>query len=207
VRLVEMGDLDRAACSGTHLSSTAELESICLTGTEQLRGGTRVFFVAGERVRSRMAAHEARNRQLRSVLGAPDAELVPVAEAKLLQLKETGRENRRLADEMADYLLEELTQASFPLRCFHFHHVPAANLRKIAAGFAERCNHGVLFLSCDALSFVLADASAEPRAGELGRAVAEILDARGGGQGALYQGKAISLERLAKARALLEELT
>ena len=34
VRIVEIGDIDRTACAGTHVSSTAEVESFSITGRE-----------------------------------------------------------------------------------------------------------------------------------------------------------------------------
>jgi Ser-tRNA(Ala) deacylase AlaX len=64
VRLVDIEGLDLNTCGGTHCRSTAEIGLLCLLGTEPMRGGTRVFFVAGDRVRRRMAAHEDRNLTL-----------------------------------------------------------------------------------------------------------------------------------------------
>jgi len=61
IRLVEIAGVDLNTCGGTHLHSTTELEAIKLLGTESLRGGTRLFFVAGGRVRTRLGEHEARN--------------------------------------------------------------------------------------------------------------------------------------------------
>ncbi len=61
--LVDIEGLDLNTCGGTHLGSTAEIGTLCLLGTETMRGGTRLFFVAGDRVRRRMAGHEERNRR------------------------------------------------------------------------------------------------------------------------------------------------
>jgi len=45
---------------------------MALLGSEPVRGGTRLFFVAGGRLRHRLGAHEQRNAALRTLLGAPD---------------------------------------------------------------------------------------------------------------------------------------
>ncbi|MBK9966059.1 MAG: alanyl-tRNA editing protein [Holophagales bacterium] len=71
VRLVEIEGIDLNTCGGTHLRATSEIEALKLLGTEKLRGGTRLFFVAGGRIRRRLGGHEERSGRLRVLLGAP----------------------------------------------------------------------------------------------------------------------------------------
>ena len=49
LRLLHIQDLDVNACGGTHLANTAELQVVKLLGTENARGGTRVWFLVGGR--------------------------------------------------------------------------------------------------------------------------------------------------------------
>ncbi|MGZ6988830.1 MAG: alanyl-tRNA editing protein, partial [Thermoanaerobaculia bacterium] len=115
VRLVEIEGVDLNTCGGTHLSNTAEIEVVALLSVETLRGGARVFFVAGRRARRRLAHDEERNAALRKSLGAPDAGLVEAAKAKLDQLSETQRALRRAEEELivaaADAALAERGRA------------------------------------------------------------------------------------------------
>jgi alanyl-tRNA synthetase len=92
VRLVEIAGVDLNTCGGTHVRSTAEIEAIKLLGTEPIRGGTRLFYVAGGRVRHRLTVHEARTARLRSLLGTPDEEIVTAVEARL----ELGRATEKI---------------------------------------------------------------------------------------------------------------
>jgi alanyl-tRNA synthetase len=108
VRLVDIEGLDLNTCGGTHCRSTAEIGLLCLLGTEPMRGGTRVFFVAGDRVRRRMAAHEDRNLRLRSLLDTGDEELPEVVTLRLQREKELARTARLLAEELADHAAESL---------------------------------------------------------------------------------------------------
>ena len=48
--------VDLNTCGGTHLHHTGEIEALKLLGTESIRGGTRLFYVAGGRVRHRLGA-------------------------------------------------------------------------------------------------------------------------------------------------------
>ncbi len=104
VRLVEIAGVDLNTCGGTHVRSTAEIEALKLIAGEPMRGGTRLTFVAGGRVRERLGAHEARNTRLRTLFGAPDDDLAAVAEAKLEQLQASEKRARGLEEELAGAL-------------------------------------------------------------------------------------------------------
>ena len=66
VRIVTVNEYDCQACCGTHPRSTGEVGVIFVTGTEKLKGATRVYFACGWR-----ALAEAREsaRVLRSLTG------------------------------------------------------------------------------------------------------------------------------------------
>src|SRR6185295_16432509 len=99
-------------CGGTHLASTAEIECVKLLGSEPMRGGVRLYWVAGGRVRARLAAHEARNEALRHALECGDDELAAVAVSKATQLHEGERVRRRLVERVADAEASRLLAAA-----------------------------------------------------------------------------------------------
>ena len=95
VRLVSIGTLDVATCGGTHVANTAEVEALALLGAERMRGGVRLTWVAGGRVRRRMAAHEARTAVLRRTLGAADGALLDAVDAQMARLAAAERSTTR----------------------------------------------------------------------------------------------------------------
>jgi hypothetical protein len=99
-----------------------------------------------------------------------------------------------------------LADTGSPLLCLRFRWLSGDLLRRLAAEFARAAHQGCLLLAADDGSFVLADASQEPRARDLGAHLLPLLDARGGGQGAIFQGKAHALDRLEEATAALREV-
>lgn len=201
IRLVGIGDLDLNTCGGTHLESTAELEALCLLGTEPIRGGTRLFFAAGGRIRRRMAEHEARALAFRTLLGAPDAELVPALEAKLNQLQATQRQIRHLEEDLVEALAAALREDPAPLLDRHFEGRELGFLQGLARALAPR---RVMFTATAAgqHAFLIAGAP-DWDLKALGAQVAALLEGRGGGARGSYQGKAGSLLRRAEAAALL----
>lgn len=207
VRLVEIDGLDLNTCGGTHLRSTAEIGTLCLLGTEPMRGGTRLFFAAGDRVRLRMADHEARNRDLRSLLDTSDDELAAVVKVRLAREKELARTARGLAEELADRSAATLAAQSEAVVDAHWEDRDMAFLQRVArrlvATAPDKC--GLLTAAGDGdLLFVLVageQSAVDP--GETGPRVAESLDGRGGGRGPIFQGKAGSFTHRDKALEIL----
>ncbi len=197
VRLVEIAGLDLNTCGGTHLRSTAEIEAGALLGTEPMRGGTRLFWVAGGRVRARMAAHEARAAALRVILGAPDEELASVAELKLGQLQELEKRARALEDELAEATALALAARPGPVVDAHFDGREIAYLQRVARRFAALAPRGAALLTASAAGLssfaVVVGEEVALDAQAAGREIAAPLDGRGGGSGRMFQGKAGSL--------------
>ncbi len=206
VRLVEIDGIDLNTCGGTHVRSTSELETVALLGTEPMRGGTRVHFLFGDRVRRRLVAHEHRNARLRDLLGAPDAELATVAELKLEQLKQVQRKERRLRERLAEMLASELTASRETVAICRLEAEQAELLRPLAARLAGSHGPAAFVLTADDGAFAVAlGDSCMLEVGELGPVVAEILGGRGGGRNRLFQGKAEHPERLQAAATALRD--
>ncbi|HCZ32619.1 MAG TPA: hypothetical protein DHV93_03670 [Holophagaceae bacterium] len=208
IRLVEIAGVDLNTCGGTHLRHTGEIEALKLLGTESIRGGTRLFYVAGGRVRHRLGAHETRNAALRAQLGAPDEDLVPALQIKLDQLLALERRSRRLEEELADHQAAALAARPGVLAEAHLEGRDAGFLQKLARGILTADPAKAVFLTTDAggqgLFLLSAGADSTFDVPSAGKAVAAILGAKGGGAGKTFQGKAPSLAARAEALASLQ---
>jgi Ser-tRNA(Ala) deacylase AlaX len=209
VRLVDIEGLDLNTCGGTHCRSTAEIGLLCLLGTEPMRGGTRVFFVAGDRVRRRMAAHEDRNLQLRSLLDTGDDKLSEVIALRLDREKELARAVRRLGEELADVAAATLCADDAQLLDAHWQDRDMAFLQRVGRTIAEAAPDRRALLSSEseegAIFLVVAGESSGLNIGEAGSAIAAALGGRGGGRGTIYQGKADSLRDRDHALQILRD--
>jgi alanyl-tRNA synthetase len=196
VRLVEIEGIDLNTCGGTHLASTAEIECLKLLGCEPMRGGTRLYWVAGGRVRTRLEAHERRTAALRQTLEGSDDELVTLAVARRDQLRESERTRRRLHERLADAEAARLLAAAGDAGFVdaHLEDADGAFLQRIANAFAARAGAALLLLTAGgggaALFALAAQESAAVDLRALGARVAAALGGRGGGSGHVYQGKA-----------------
>ena len=207
VRLVEIQGLDLNTCGGTHLSSTGELEAMALLGSEPVRGGTRLFFVAGGRLRHRLGAHEQRNAALRTLLGAPDGGLAAAVAGRMEQQRELEKRLRSLEDELGELLAATLADQPQAWVERHFEGKDASFLQRAARQVVARAPGKTVFLTGTQEGqsfFLLASGPTAPMdTAALGREIAGLLSGRGGGSGKLFQGKTGSLAGRDQVLALL----
>ena len=114
LRVVTIDALDRSACGGTHVRSTAEIGSILLRGTERVRRTTRLEFVCGLRaVRAARSDHELVSALALS-LGVAPSELVAKTKAQGEELRAAQSARREAASALDAYRARELFDATPP---------------------------------------------------------------------------------------------
>jgi alanyl-tRNA synthetase len=208
IRLVQIAGVDLNTCGGTHLRHTGEIEALKLLGTEAIRGGTRLFYVAGGRARHRLGAHEARNATLRALLGAPDEDLVPALQVKLDQLLALDRRGRKLEEELAELQATALAARPGALVEAHLEGKDMAFLQKLARSILAAAPAKAVFLTSEGggqgLFLLSAGEGSSLDVPTAGKAVAALLGAKGGGSGKSFQGKTPDLAARTEALARLQ---
>ena len=210
IRLVEIAGIDLNTCGGTHLRSTAEIEALKLLGTEAMRGGSRIFYVAGGRLRRLLATHHERSARLRQIVGASDDELVAGVQARLDQLKEAQRAIRNLEEELAIETARAMAAGAEKVASAHWTSRDLPFLQRVAKEFTRLAPDRIgLFTAGDGEQGAFLLCAGEGAAIDLpraGRTVAELLSGRGGGSGRVFQGKASALSRRTEALGYLSTL-
>jgi alanyl-tRNA synthetase len=207
LRLVEIEGVDLNTCGGTHVRSTAEIGGVAFVGTEPMRGGTRVFFVAGNRVLRRLAEHEARNARLRSILDSADDDLPEIVQLRIDKEKRLSRDRRRLAEELIDALVALLAADPETVVSHHRDDRDMEFLQKLGRRLAEVAPDKIGLLTAgtgnEGLFVVAAGTETGLDIAEVGREAAALLDGRGGGARCVFQGKASNLGQRDAAKELL----
>jgi Ser-tRNA(Ala) deacylase AlaX len=197
IRLVEIPGVDLNTCGGTHVRNTAEIQCVKLLGTEPMRGGTRVFFAAGDRVLRSLAAHEQRSAALRTLLGSPDSALAETVQSRLDDLRRTEKRLRVTEDELATAVAATLGGREETVVDMHFEGRELPFLQQVGRKVAAAAPRKVVLLTAtegtDNCFVVAAGAQAGVDIQSAGRQIAAALGGRGGGSGLLAQGKAPSL--------------
>jgi alanyl-tRNA synthetase len=112
LRIVTIEGIDRSACGGTHVETTAAIGPVLLRRQERVRQGLRIEFVCGERaIRRARRDLESLSRIGRSFSASID-EAAKLVEGQAAQLVELQNENRRQVELLATYRAAELHAAA-----------------------------------------------------------------------------------------------
>jgi len=195
VRIVEIEGFDSSTCCGTHVRSTGEIGIIKILGMERIKGNVRVEFICGGRAARDYAAKHTLLTSLASLFSTDWRQMPRIVE----KLGEEGRELRKkseeLARELAGFRAAGLSAATATAGGFDvvkraFGEGDAASLRETASKIREMGKKIVIFgLSGPnpALIFACSPGIAL-NMGELMKACAAIIGARGGGGKDFAQG-------------------
>ena len=211
IRVIDIADLDRNACGGTHVRATGQIGGLLIRRIEKVSRGLRVEFACGLRA-VRVARTDAAVLTETAVLlstGAP--ELPGLIRQMLADSKSTAKERQKLREELATYQATEIVgEASIE-----------NGLRLIVRGWKDRDRDFVKLLASRATAVAVqrlcssAPRSADPlrvflarspdlkfNCGSIMKEALASLGLRGGGSPDLAQGEVPSKDEPA-LRALI----
>ena len=209
LRVVSIDGVDRSACGGTHVASTAEIGPVLLRKQEKVRQGLRIEFVCGNRALRRVRRDlETLASVARAFSGSID-EAAKLVAGQAEQVAELQSENRRLSESLAKYRAVELHAASAPrgdgLRVIVERLTSGVDsARSLALAFAPLARAVFIATSNTPPSILVAttnDSGVE--AGKLLKPLLERVGGRGGGSARLAQGSVPSIEALESVLASL----
>ena len=189
LRLIEVEAFDISACGGTHVSRTGAIGLIAVSGTEKVRGGTRVEFVCGGRALAKFRLAQNAAAGAARTLSVLPAELPAAIDRLQSDLKTASKTIRDLQLRLAEHEAARLAQN------------PGAvvevlegwgqdGLKAIASAVARRPGAAAVLLSAPAPSAIViarAPDAAIDAAGVLKKLI-ERFGGKGGGRSDLAQG-------------------
>jgi alanyl-tRNA synthetase len=193
LRIVSIEGLDRSACGGTHVRSTAEIGAIGIRKLEKIRGTTRVEFVCGLRAVRAARADFRLLSEISRTLSAPLEEIPGLIAAQIEKAKTLEKTCARLSTELAKREGGELYSATAPgedgiRRVMHKGAIDDA-VRVRAQAFVAGGKAVFLAVSDDPASVLLAaSADSGVHAGNRVKEAVTAAGGRGGGNQTLAQG-------------------
>lgn len=208
LRIISIGEIDRSACGGTHLRSTAEAGPILIRKSEKVRGNIRIEFVCGLRALRLAAGDFQKLSEMSKVLSVPiDAaskEVTSLAE----RVKSLEKNCNRLSIELASREGRELFAAIPPgadgVRRVRQEGSMGDEMRTRAQAFVS-AGPGIFLAVCQDPPSLMLAASPESgiHAGDRMKAAVAAVGGRGGGNQTLAQGSVPSRDAL---KVALEQL-
>ena len=186
VRIVEISGVDSCACCGVHTANTGEVGLIKILSCVKFRQGVRLELVCGGRAWNYVNQAWEQNREISRLLSAKMPETA-VAVKKLSD--QLGQERFRFAStqrQLFGYIAEAYGGKG---NVVHFEDdLSGAQLRQLAEAIAGQCGGVAAVLSGEKGSFHVCLACPGGDVNDLGKAMAEALNGRGGGKTGFYQG-------------------
>jgi alanyl-tRNA synthetase len=112
LRIVSIADVDRSACGGTHVRSTAEIGAILLRSVEKVRKSTRVEFLCGERAVRRARRDYESLVGIAASLSASIDDVAPLVASQSDRLKDAENARKKLEKDLANYRIRERYDAT-----------------------------------------------------------------------------------------------
>ena len=195
VRIVEIEGIDLNTCGGTHVDRLGEIQMIHLVDAEAARGGTRIRFLAGDRVLRALDRSEGLESDLKARIGTAPEEFANVVDGWQSERKRLERRVRDLEAKLAELTAAALAAEPGP-RIKRF--IPGGgpdHLRALASAVLKRRPECVVVLvgelgePCETCFIVQSGPRGPEDVADLGERLRELLGARGGGKGRVFQGR------------------
>ncbi|MBP7621095.1 MAG: hypothetical protein KA745_09025, partial [Gemmatimonadales bacterium] len=193
LRVITIAGLDRSACGGTHVATTAEIGAIVITGVEKVRGHLRVGFLAGGRVLAHLAERDALVAALARALSCAEDELAALVPKRQEELQSLRAQLAVLETEVAGHRVRALLDAATPdaegvRHVVHHATTESAALLKAMAQAAAAEAKAVLILVSPPSVVLGSSADSGVDVGALLKAVIAAHGGKGGGSPRLAQG-------------------
>ncbi|MBV9881332.1 MAG: hypothetical protein JO180_12585 [Gemmatirosa sp.] len=209
LRIVAIDGVDRSACGGTHVSSTARIGAVLLRRVERVRQNARIEFVCGLRAVRRARADYDALAEVAASFSAGVDQVPALVRTQGEGARETQSRAERLEREVAALRATSLVAAAEPdaqgVRwVVERTSGPVDALRALALAVAEQPRAVFVALGAEpAAVLVAASADGGVDAGAvLKRALAEV-GGKGGGSPRLAQGRVPDAASLDRVRAVL----
>jgi alanyl-tRNA synthetase len=101
LRIIEIQDVDRSACGGTHVRTTAEIGSVQVRGWEKVRGNVRIEFICGIRALRRARRDYQILAELARQNAVPPDQLVDSFASARQRFSEGERDREKLKVQVA----------------------------------------------------------------------------------------------------------
>jgi len=208
IRVIEIKGVEKNMCCGTHVSNLCDLQVIKLLHTEPMRGGIRLFFLAGNRVIQKLGQCYDAERKLTKLLSCGPEDHAESVDKLKNSVRSTQKSCKAYLKEIAKFeALEKLQRVENS--GYIFHHREDGDQDYIFTfvnNLGEKGKELVVFVAVGAVKtggqFLMR--GPEDAVATLSTSIKEIIDGKGGGKKDQLQGKAGNFKRIAEIEELLK---
>ncbi|HEV3377560.1 MAG TPA: alanine--tRNA ligase [Thermoleophilaceae bacterium] len=208
VRMVEVEEVSRELCGGTHVAATSELGLFHLTTeTSSAANVRRIEAITGPASAELFRERSARLQELASMLKVPEQDVVRAVERLSERVKELERKRKRPVDTGIDAILQTAQDKDGVLVVAQAKSgLDPDSLREISDTVRQKLGNAVVVLASESEGRVHIVANVAPsavergvKAGDVVRAAGQVVGGGGGGRDTLAQAGGRDPEKLEEA--------
>lgn len=209
IRLVIIPDFDYNGCGGTHPTSTGQVNSIKIMGTEKMKKNTRISFVCGNRVLSQLAMRKNVLSNVARQLSVPEENAADALRKVFNDIKVTEKALDDAQNQLLEYEAKALVEAgrTSGIVAASFENRTVQALQKLGRAVVSKMEDGICLLVAendDKLQFIAARGNQVDKSmKDISGAILPLINGKGGGNDAFVQGGG---EKSVSAGELLVEM-
>jgi len=208
IRVIEIHGVEKNMCCGTHVENLSELQMIKLLHTESMRGGVRVFFLAGDRVLNKVAIGYDVEKKLTKLLSCGIDEHSDSVEKLKGNLRVSQKSNKNYLKELGKFEAKEHSLKAKETS-YIFHLREDADMDYIFSflnGLPEESKDWIVFVSAGTVKnggqFVLR--GPEQKIANISSEIVKTIEGKGGGKKGQFQGKANSFKNIDEVEKIIQ---
>lgn len=166
LRVVAIGEIDRSACCGTHVPTTAMIGSVRIISIEASRQGSRIAFMAGMDSIKFGFAESAVLRELRKATSCANNELSASFSKLQEQVSQLGKDNISLWEKLIPFELDnamDINSGSFTVIKVLYTSAPIKMLPKIAQMLSGKTGQNSIVFSQSGSNATISSPSAQAK--------------------------------------------
>ena len=186
VRIVEFSEADVCACCGTHVKSTGEIGMVKFVSCIKFKEGVRIELASGKRAMELFRNIFEQNRQVSQTFSAKILETGAAARKFNDMLNQERFRATGLQRKVFAAIAESYAGVS---RALHYEEgLNPGQVRELADAIAEKAEMAIVYSGADDAGYSICIISKSVDTRELGKAVNQALNGRGGGKPGAFQG-------------------
>lgn len=210
IRVIDIKDVEQGMCCGTHVTNVSELQAIKLLHTESMRGGTRVFFLVGNRVLNKLSLAYDIERKLTKILSCGIDEHTDAVEKLKGNLRVSLKLNKNYLKELAKFEAKECSTKAQE-SCYIFHHREDADMEYIFTflnSLPDESKSWIVFVSAGTVKTggQFAIRGPDDKVTKISPEIVKLIDGKGGGKKGQFQGKASSFKNIDQVEDVIKSV-
>lgn len=211
MRVVQIGDIDKNMCCGTHVTNLSQLQVIKLMHFERPKGKTLLHFLVGNRVISKLENCFKRELQFNVLLNNGPEDHIELVKKLQATIKNSQKTVQRMSKELATNIATKLNETDPTPKYYSMHRTDGVDMDFVNSFFrASKPKNPIFFFitisdAIDSKSGTLILQGNPEDVDALASDIIANLEGKGNCKNGRFQGKAMNFKKIKDCEKLIQK--